>query len=244
MKRKYVDLHLRLDLDDLQKARCMIDKAAELGYCLVGISLQSSFSEEKKRLLKDMCREAGIDFVSRVDLKLKTPRELLSSLRSVRRRFEIVAVMCESKNVARQAAKDRRVDLLNFPSTEFYRRFFDKPEAELASNSLSALEMDLKPLLMLEGVPRIRLLANLRKEVAIAQDFHVPIVVSSGVNDEMLMRKPLDMAALASLFILDQTSALDAVSGNPAAIVERNRAKLSPKFVAPGIRVIREGKDW
>jgi RNase P/RNase MRP subunit p30 len=243
MKRKYADLHLRLDLQDLQKARRMINKAAELGFSLVGVSLQYNFSEEKKRLLRDICNEADVDFVSRIDLRPRTPKELLDNLRRFRRSCEIVAVMCESKNVARQAAKDRRVDLLNFRSTDFHRRFFDRAEAELSSNSLASLEIDLKPLLALEGVLRIRLLASLRKEVIVAQGFHIPIIVSSGATDEMLMRKPLDMAALTSLFTLDKASAVKAVSENATAIVERNRAKLSPKFVAPGIRVIRGGKD-
>jgi hypothetical protein len=33
------------------------------------------------------------------------------------------------------------------------------------------------------------------------------------------------------------------VSDNPVAIVKRNREKLSWQFVAPGIRVVRRGKD-
>ena len=51
------------------------------------------------------------------------------------------------------------------------------------------------------------------------------------------------MAALAFLFGLEEASVLEAVSKNPKAIVERNREKLDSKFVAPGIRVIKEGKD-
>ena len=139
----------------------------------------------------------------------------MRQLRRLRRKFEVVCVYCENKEVARQAAKDRRVDLLNFPSLDFRRRFFDRAEAELASSSLAALEIDVKPLLVLEGPARIRLLSSLRREAAIAKEFHVPIVVSSGVSAEMLLRKPREMAALAFLFGLDEASALEAVSRNP-----------------------------
>jgi RNase P/RNase MRP subunit p30 len=184
-----------------------------------------------------------MDFASRVDLRPHTPEELISFLRKLRRRFEIVAVMCESKGVARQAAKDRRVDLLNFPQPDFRRGYFDAAEAELASSCLASLEIDVKPLLTLEGPARIRLLSNLRREVATAVEFHVPIIISSGVSDEMLLRRPRELAALASLFDLSVVHALEAVSKNPAAIVERNREKLGPKFVAPGIRIVRRGKD-
>jgi len=57
------------------------------------------------------------------------------------------------------------------------------------------------------------------------------------------MRKPKELAALASLFDLDEASAIEAVSKNSVAIVKRNRDKLSSRFVAPGIRLIRRGKD-
>jgi RNase P/RNase MRP subunit p30 len=84
---------------------------------------------------------------------------------------------------------------------------------------------------------------SLRREVATAREFHVPVVVSSGVAEERLMRLPRDLASLAFLFGLDEAQALDATSTSPAAIVRRNREKLSNRFVAPGITVIKEGKS-
>jgi len=243
MKRDHADLHLCPDLRNDERVKRMIRKASELGYRLIAIPLPQNFPQEKIRQLQNICEENKIDFASRVDLKLQTSKELINSLRKLRRKFEIIAVMCESKQVARQAAKDRRVDLLNFPAYNFRKRFFDKAEAELASNALGSLEIDIKPLLTLEGPARIRLLANLRREVTIAEDFRIPIVISSGASREMLMRKPREIASLSSLFDLDKALAMEAISKNSMAIVKRNREKLNPKFVAPGIRLIRRGKD-
>jgi RNase P/RNase MRP subunit p30 len=220
----------------------VVIKASKLGYTLIAVPFRK-FSEEQIRQVRETCERSNVDFASRVDLRPRTPEELISFLRKLRRRFEIVAVMCESKSVARQAAKDRRVDLLNFPQPDFRRGFFDAAEAELASNCLASLEIDVKPLLTLEGPTRIRLLSSLRREVATAQEFHVPIVISSGVSDEMLIRKPRELAALASLFDLIGIQAREAVSKNPSAIVKRNREKLGSRFVAPGIRIIRRGKN-
>jgi RNase P/RNase MRP subunit p30 len=243
MKRIYADLHLRPSSKDPEQVSQIISKASRLGYSLISLTFPSNLAEEEAQRLADISKEAKIDLASRVDLKPRTPKELIHGLRKLRRRFEIVAVVCESKNVARQAAKDRRVDLLNFPSLDFHSRFFDKAEAELASNGLASLEIEIKPLLTLEGPVRIRLLSNLRREAAIAKKSHVPIVISSGVSDKILMRKPRELAALASLFDLDEASAIEAVSKNPATIVKRNRDKLSSRFVAPGIRIVRRGKD-
>jgi RNase P/RNase MRP subunit p30 len=243
MTRIYVDLHTCTNFRDNQKVSRMMSKASKLGYRLIGFTFPANSSNEEIEKVRSICAEAKIDMVSRVDLKPRKPKELIYDLRRLRRRFEIICVYCESKDVARQAAKDRRVDLLNSSAIDLRRRSFDRAEAELASNSLASLEVDMKSILTLEGVARIRLLSALRRETATAQEFRVPIVVSSGASEEMLMRKPRELAALTSLFGLDEVTSVEAVSANPLKIVRRNREKLDPKFVAPGIRVIREGKD-
>jgi ribonuclease P/MRP protein subunit RPP1 len=243
LKRTFADLHLRPNLRDIEKTRRMIRKASELGYRLIAIPLPLNLSNERIQQIQSMCMEAQVDFALRLDLKPRTSRELIRSVRKFRRKFEIIAVACESKPVARQAAKDRRVDLLSFPSLDSRRRFFDRAEAELASKALASLEIDMKSLLTVEGPVRIKHISCLRKEAAIAQDFHVPMVISSGASSRFLIRTPRDLAALASVFDLDRTSALEAVSKNPVAIVKRNRHKLSEEFVAPGVRVVRRGKD-
>jgi len=243
MKRTYADLHLCVDFNNYEQVSRAISKAAKLGYQLVAVPFPPRLTESQFQQVQRICEEIKVGLVSRMDLRPRTPEELLIGLRKFRRRFEVIAVLCESKNVARQAAKDRRVDLLNFPQFDFRRRFFDAAEAELASSCLASLEIDVKPLLIMEGAARVRFLSSLRREVAVAKEFRVPIVVSSGASDELLMRKPKDLAALASLFDLDEAFAIEAVSTNPVAIVKKNREKLGPRFVAPGIRVIRRGED-
>ena len=243
MKRVFADLHLRLNVKDAAGMLRVLNKVAALDYVLVGVPLAPETRAYEVARLREICRGVGVDFVSRVDLRPRSPGELLVQLRRLRRRFEVVCVACESKVVARQAARDRRVDLLSFPLLDFRRRFFDGAEAELARGGLAGLEVDVKPLLVLEGAARVRLLSCLRREVAVARRFGVPVVVSSGVSVELLLRKPREMAALAFLFGLDEVSGLEAISRSAVAIVRRNREKLSAGFVAPGIRVVKEGKN-
>jgi ribonuclease P/MRP protein subunit RPP1 len=243
MKRVFADLHLRVNGKDLTQTKKLIQKAAELGYKLVATQLAAEIKPEEIGQLKTACAGMGLDFASRVDLRPRSQDELLSLLRKLRRKFEVICVLCETKEVARQAAKDRRVDLLNFPLLDYRCRFFDRAEAELASCGNAGFEVDTKPLLVLEGPARVRFLSCLRREIVVAQEFHLPIVVSSGVSELILLRKPREIALLGSLFGLEGDAGLDAVSVNPAAMVERNRGKLSVGFVAPGIRVIKQGGD-
>jgi ribonuclease P/MRP protein subunit RPP1 len=242
MTRAFADLHLRVNPKDQQATQQLITKAARFGYSMISIPFTSKLSEEELTQLKATCTQAGLDFVSRTDFYPRSENDLTHFLRKFRRKFEVICIICDSKEVARQAAKDRRVDLLSFPSLDYHKRFFDRAEAELASCCLAALEVDVKPLLVLEGPSRVRLLMSLRREVAVAREFRVPIVVSSGVSEERLMRLPRDMASLAFLFGLDEAQALDATSASPAAIVRCNREKLSSRFVAPGISIVKEGK--
>ena len=236
--KQFADLHLRVPLKDTSQTEKMIFKAQKLGYSLIGIPISPHIAREQISKLKQICKDAKVDFVSRVNLSPRNSNELLNDLRQFRRKFEIIAVRCDTKDVARQAAKDRRVDLLQFSVTNLRKRFFDEQEAELASQALSSLEIELAPILQLTSFSRIRLLSGLRKEVATAERAGVPIILSSGATAEQLMRGPRDYAALTTIFDLPLSSALKAVSETPWVTVERNRKKLSPDYVAPGIRVV------
>jgi len=241
--RKFVDLHLCPSIENLDQVENMVKKSSELGYHIVGISLPPDIKRDEISQLQKICRDSKTDLVTRVDFTPKTRRELLNNLRRFRRRFEVISVICASKTIARQAAKDRRVDILSFPSTDPRGRFFDDAEAELASKALSSFEIDMTLLLSSKGFSRIRLLSCLRKEVAIAKKFRVPVVISSGATCEHLMRGPHDYASLTFLFNMTPSLALRALSEDPLAIVERNRGKLSPDYVVEGVRIIRRKND-
>jgi len=238
----YVDLHLCPQPYDYAHVRGLVEKAAELGYKAAGITFSSKTTQEETKELKETFNSLGVDFVSRIDLAPKSPGDLLRNLRAVRRKAEVIAVECISKQVARQAAKDRRVDLLSFPLASPKKRFFDVAEAELASGATASLEINMAPLLKLQGFRRSILLSSLRREVQTAKRAHVPIVLSSGADEPILLRSAEDYCSLAYLFGLDHYDARKAFSENPKAIVEKNRRKLSPNFVAPGVYVVRRGK--
>jgi len=239
--RKFADLHLCPPINDLERVKEIVGKSFGLGYSLVGIPLSTGIADKAIHQLQVICHNAKMDLVKRIDLTPRTPHDLLRDLRRFRRRFEVISVLCASKAVARQAAKDRRVDILSFSTMNLRRRFFDHAEAELASNALSCLEIAMAPLLTLTGFPRAHLISRLRQEVAIAQKFKVPVILSSGATDEYLLRNPHDYAALAILFDLTLPLSLRALSEDPLAVVERNRGKLSPDYVAPGLRIVKRG---
>ncbi len=237
--RRFSDSHLKPSLKDFEQMTNMIKKSAMLGFQIVGLSLPSNIGVDDVSKLQRVCRDIGVELAPRVDLAPRSRSELLSGLRRLRRRFELVSVFCASKVVARQAARDRRVDLLSFPVADYPKVFFDRADAELASNAMACLEIDTQPLLSLNGYARVRLLSILRREVTVAKSFNVPIVLSSGATDTWFLRKPQDLASLGVLVDLDLPLALESLSDIPLKIVERNRRKLSPDHVVSGVRVVR-----
>jgi len=243
MRRTFADLHLKTNNTEPTQLGKLAQKAAELGYKMVAASIPPTTSIQEIQNLKASYSDMGLDFVSRVDIYPKSQNDLLNALRKLRRRFEVLSVLCDTKDIARQAAKDHRVDLISFPSLDYRNRFFDRAEAELASTGSAAFEVDTRPVLILEGPQRVRFLSTLRREISVALEFHLPIVVSSGTNEPLTMRKPKETAILTSLFGLTGSEALNAVSTNPVNIVKHNREKLGENFVAPGIRIIKKGKS-
>ncbi|MCW3981896.1 MAG: hypothetical protein NWE81_02090 [Candidatus Bathyarchaeota archaeon] len=240
--RKFADLNLQLGLERVEETERTICKAAELGYRMLGISIPGRAKKETTDFLKKTCRKHGVDFAPRADLHPQSSRELLSELRLLRRRFAILAVNCATKAVARQAAKDRRVDLLVFSSNNPRKRFFDISEARLASQGLAALEIDCKHILWRSGFDRISVLSSLRREATIAEKLRIPVVVCSGASNWLELRGPHQMASLTTLFGLSEELALDAISEVPYEIVMRNRKKQDGNYVGPGISVRRRGE--
>ena len=229
-------------MQDIVQTEAIVSKSFELGYQTVGIAFPVDIQRDLLLRLRKICSDAKVDLVTRTDLAPKTPNELLNHLRRYRQRFELISVTCLSKPVARQAAKDRRVDILSFPIFDRKRLFFDHAEAELASKSYASVEIEMSSLLRSKGFQRIHLLASLRKIVTTARKFHVSIVISSGATNPYLMRRPRDFASLAFLFSMDPSDALCSLSECPLIMVNRNREKLSPDYVINGVRVVRRRK--
>jgi len=229
--RKFIDLHLVPGDTDLSES--MLHEASRLGFTGVGLTqdTRNRDSHEKKP------RENSLDIARRIDLRPRNPNELTSSLRRVRRRFEIVAVECRSKPVARQAARDHRVDILNFPTQIQSRRKvrFDRQEASLASGTNCAYEINLSDLLNKGAYVASRLLSMMTVEVENARHYDVPVVVSSGADEPLLMRGPRELAASMQLLGIGEEESLDMVSDVPRELVERNRRKLEPGYVSPGV---------
>ena len=212
--RRYVDLHLRPSTPE--QAQEMINVAQRLGYRQVASTKPPAGSNDR------------ITAVTRVDIEARRGKELLDGLKRNRRMFDLVAVRCFSKEVARQAAKDDRVDILLFPDDSAQRKqnWLDHHEAELIEGTGRAYEVNASDLMATSATHLAKVITQVKRDLAVATRHDIPIVLSSGAMTPHAMREPKALTALASLLDIDEEYAMDMISIIPEAIVARNCAKL------------------
>ena len=176
MTRAFTDLHLRVNPKDPQATTRAIAKAAKLGYRAISIPFTQPPPPDQLNQFKTQCDQSGLDFVVRADFKPHNQEDLMRFLRKFRRKARSHLHSLRHKEIAQKRAKDHRVDLINFPSLDYHKRFFDRAEAELAVSNLAAMEVDVKSLAGLGGSATCKVAVMLRREVALAKEFHVPLV--------------------------------------------------------------------
>jgi RNase P/RNase MRP subunit p30 len=235
--RRFVDLHLIPPLKDLSAIEKMVNLAFDVGLSTIAFTFPMDTPLEEIEHTRVICREAGVDFASRTDLSPSNPKDLIRVLRRVRKKFEIIGVFCHSQTVAKCAAKDSRVDLLNFPVESHF--VFGRYSAHFTTPVCAALEIDVINITRFQGVERARIIGKLSRQLGVAKKLRIPIVISSGAMSWNAMRGPMDMATLVSLLGLDLQSAIEATSTSPMLILTRNRTKLDPSFVTSGVRFTR-----
>jgi len=178
----------------------------------------------------------GIEVYTRINLEPRNQQQLMDQLNRVRRSYTVVSVTCTTKSVARQAAKDHRVDVVRFP-TDHRRRSvgMDRQQAALAADSGCSYEVVASDLMAQEPAILEQTLRTIRREMSNSIKHNVPVVLSSGACTLNGLRDPRGMASLMNLLGVGEEEALDMVSTNPWTLVERNREKLSGRIVLPGV---------
>ena len=212
--RKYIDLHLRPSTPD--KGREMLTVASELGYKQVASTIRATVIDSR------------ITVATRLDLEAKRSRELLDALSKSRRRYDIIAVKCFTKEVARQAAKDDRVDILKFPDDPTLRKrnWLDYHEAELVEGTERAYEVDACDLIANSPTHLAKVINQIKRDLAVAVKHDINIILSSGASNPLAIREPRALTALASLLDIEEDYAADMISTIPEAILKRNRVRL------------------
>ncbi|KYH36610.1 MAG: Ribonuclease P protein component 3 [Candidatus Bathyarchaeota archaeon B24] len=186
----------------------MLEIAEELGFSTVALTVQ-----DVRASPPEVISPNGLQVVWRIDLK---PEEAQPSLLArLRRRYTVIAASCSSRREFRRALRTR-VDLV-FQDRPFAMNLSD---ARVLSLSGKFFELNLKPLMHIEGVEMARLLRHLRRSVRLLRKLDIPVVVSSWASEPHELTAPLELPQHLALVDVNPHECYGWVSEKPAKLLE------------------------
>jgi len=228
---KFLDLHIIPKVDDESSCKRTAQLSALSGYSAVGLTVPTGLLRGRLEILRDCFRDSGVEVFLRVDLTCSKREELLKLLRRFRSTFDIVGVKCKNHSLALVAARDRRVDLIFFDSATRNVWFDDS----IANVSNALLELNLGRLF---EIANHLILTRLMKDVRVARRHNIDMVLSSGATSPLLVRAPIQLAAVAEILGLNKQEAINGVSTSPSRIVKENVERRSRNYVEEGVKTI------
>jgi len=233
-KRKFYDLCVHAVPDGDNSVEELASLARHFGYSGFALTNHSDKLPQKKPVLPS---PEGFEIIRGIELVEENPSKLHGLVGKFRKNADVLIVHGGSEKVNRAAVENSGVDILNHPSFE-KSSGINQVLAKAAADNEVAIGLNLRPLLHSRGSRRIRLLTDLRANLDLARKYDVRLVLSSDAMSCYDLRPPREMLALAELFGLEESEAIDALSTVPERILARNRP--SPGKVREGVEVVEE----
>jgi len=228
---KTVDLHVIPRVEDEKSCIQTAQLLGTAGYRAVAVTVPTGLMKARARSLRAFFVDAGIEVFFRIDLSCAHRQELLKLLRRFRSLYDVVSVKCDNHALGLVAARDRRVDIVFFDPSK-RNVWFDH---SIANVSHAAVEFNMSTVLS-----ESTFLGKSMKEVNIAKQHKVRMVLSSGCSSPLMIRTPSQLSAMGMVLGISGDQARDGVSAVPCAIVEKNAERRTKEYVEEGVKVIKK----
>ena len=228
---EFVDLHIIPNIGDVRSTKDMAKSLRFAGYRSVALTLPTAISNDHPNALKQCFTDEGLNCASRIDLTCSNKYELLKLLRRFRCQYDVVSVKCINQNVAAIACRDRRVDVVFFDPNRNVK--FTHTLARLLKG---ALELNLSFLINRESEGAIY---TMMKQVSVAVDHKVKVILSSGSTCPKMVRTPLQVGAVGVTLGLPEALSAESISSVPSSIIGANLERRSPLYIEEGVRIVR-----
>ncbi|MFB6228278.1 MAG: RNase P subunit p30 family protein [Halobacteriales archaeon] len=174
----------------------------------------------------------GVDVVDGVEIRADSASRAGGLLGSHRPERTVVLVHGGDPEINRFAVESEAVDVLAHPMAG--EGDVNHVIAEAAAEHGVALELDLSGVLRASGGERARAIADLRKLRELIEHAGAPYVVSADPRSHLQMRAPRELVAVGEVVGFDR-EAIEAGLAEWEQIAKRNRERLDPDYVAPGV---------
>lgn len=175
----------------------------------------------------------GIDVVSGLEVRVDDPSRASGYVGTYRPRTTILILRGESTALNRFAVNQERVDVLADPMSG---GDVNHVLVRAAKEHGVRLEVNLGRALRTSGGRRVRALSGLRKLRELIDAYDAPFVVSGDPATHLALRSPRDLRAVGEI-IGFEPGAIDAGLAEWGRIAAENRERMSPSYVAPGVRL-------
>ena len=182
----------------------------------------------------------GIDVVRGIEITARQKAVASGAIGNRRPEAEILLVRGRDPELNRFAVESARVDVLADPMGG--EGDVNHVIANAAAENEVAFEIDLGGVLRQTGGDRVRTIANLRKLRELIEDADAPFVVSGGPRTHLQVRGPRELIAVGRVVGFEPEQ-IEAGLEHWRQIVERNRTRLDPTTVRPGVRLTDEDED-
>ena len=213
---KICDLHIapRSLRDAYDMARLMARMRVK---CVAVDNSDPSKAREYARVFE----EAGLETYTRTTIEADNWGKALRGIRRASLHYDLVVVKPKSAEVARHAARDPRVALIQLPPG--MARYMDKSQAHLLREGGTGVEVSMLPLLYGDD-PR-RSLRGIMIISRRAAAYEAIIVATSGARSKWELWHPASIRALLVSFGLPENTAKLALTGYPESIVFSKRLR-------------------
>ncbi|HVP95571.1 RNase P subunit p30 family protein [Methanoregula sp.] len=93
------------------------------------------------------------------------------------------------------------------------KRAFDHVAAKIAADNVTAIDIDLSPVIFGRGHPRQKAIHRYRDLLVLCRRFEFPLTISSSARSVLCLRSVREVAGLCSLFGMDETDVRAALGG-------------------------------
>jgi RNase P/RNase MRP subunit p30 len=195
-------------------------------------SYQLLNNAEISKLIEDY----PIEIVKRLDIdgREQTKNQIIPILRKQRRNTPLIAIKCYDPELTGWAAQDNRVDILSFPINQI-GKLLTNSVAKLMLKFDKHLEISLVNLYSSPEKLQIQAVRQIKQAMIMAKKKKVPTIINSGSTSIHQIRSPWELISLAQTLISSKESQIDSLSKIPYKLVSKNKVKISPNYIAPGV---------
>ena len=240
---RFYDLHVHsLFSEGVSSLEQLAETAKFLGYNAICFCAYYKNSAQIKKIyeeIEQVRNKVGIEVF--LGFEARNIKEL-SLLVKRRKKFDLLLVRGGDLKMNRAACETPQVDILTHPERGRTDSGMNQVLMKLATKNQVAIELNFHEVLTASRSARAKILANMKKNVMLAQRYETKIVTCSSALSHFELKDPRVLASFANQLGLSLADAKRTVTKNPHEILQQAKQRRREEWIMPGVEIVKEVK--